>query len=201
MAARWVYTYVAPGTKSYEWNLIAEIDNDADEGDQCASYFKGRKWGKGATWVVCFEAQDLYDGPDGGPLYGTEIDYMGARGRVTTGAGVLCVVGRSSTSPLRDPADKGIAHLDAYFRLIPYFYDAGYVKLNYLLRAEIKCERAIVSMQGGDCIQFSDDPAVAVHCFDPATGITGYWFRERRFCLWGVNNSTGQVFNNWQSPV
>lgn len=196
--ARWIYTYVPPGSKGYEWNLIAELDNDSDEGNNAPAYFKARKYAKGPTWALCVEVQDFYPGTDGGPCFGAEIDYMGTRGRITTGAGVLCVVGRSSESPLRDPADKGVAHLDAFFRLVPYFYDAGFVKLNYLIRSEIKCEVAILSMQGGDCIKFSDDPAVPVHRFDPQTGFIGYFTGPK--CIWGVHAVTGQVVQNWTPP-
>jgi len=188
---RWVYTYVPPGCKSYEWNLIAEVDNDASEGDVCASYIKARKWGRGATWPAVFEAQDMYEGADGGPLHAVEIDYMGPRGRRTTGAGVLCVFGRSALGPLRDPDDNGVSHLDTYFRLVPYYWDFGKTKIDYFIRAEVKCEKAIISMQGGDCIQFSDDPAVPVHRFDPQTGYVGYW--KGRLCVWGVHAVNGDV--------
>lgn len=198
-ATIYAYTYSPPGSISYEWNIVGEHDNDADEGDKAASYLKSRKWAKAATWPLCLESQDFYPGTDGGPLYTLEIDYMGARDRATTGAAVLCVVGRSGLSPLRDPADKGVAHLDTYFRLVPYFYDAGFVKLNYLIRSEIKCEIAILSMQGGDCIKFSDDPAVPVHRFDPQTGYVGYW--KDRLCVWGVHAVTGDVKSMWTPPV
>lgn len=187
----YAYTYAPPGSITYEWNIIGEIDNDSDDGDKCASYFKARKWGRGATWPAVFEAQDMYEGTDGGPLYVAELDYMGPRGRRTTGAGVLCVFGRSALGPLRDPDDNGVSHLDAYFRLVPYYWDFGKTKIDYFIRAEVKCEKAILSMQGGDCIQLSDDPAVPVHRFDVQTGYVGYW--KGRLCVWGVHAVNGDV--------
>lgn len=196
----WHLRTIVPSTcKSYEWNLVCEIDSYADEGDQCAGYIKARKWGKAPVWGQCVEAADHYRGTDGGPLYALEVDFMGARGRLTTGAAVLCVVGRASESATRNPLDTEVAHLDAFFRLVPYVPDWGHVKLNYLLRAEVKCEKAIVSMQGGDCVSYSDDPAVPVHRFDPQTGYIGYW--KGRLAVWAVHAVTGQVVQMREFPA
>lgn len=177
--------------ESYEWNVVKETHSYANTGDQCTGYDKFFKYGKAPGWVSVREAHDLYPGTDGGPLYVDEIDYMGAPGRLTTGAAVLCVIGRSATTAVRDPVDLREAHLDAFFRLVPYVPDWGFAKLNYLIRAEVKCEKAILSMQGGDRVKFSDDPAVAEHGFDPQTGFTGYW--KGRLLVWGVHNVTGEV--------
>lgn len=189
-----IETRVAPGALTYEWNLGRLLENRADAGENCAGYGKAYKYGKGASWVDCREAHDLYSGTDGGPLFVDELDYMGARDRKTSGAAVLCVVGRASETPHRDPNDHSVAHLPAFFRLVPYYPDAGYVKLDYFVRAEMQCEEAIVSMQGGDAIRFSDDPAVPELCFDNATGIHGLWFRKRRFCVRGTQVQTGEEF-------
>lgn len=192
------HTTIPPGCASFEWNIVAETDNRSDEGEHTGATIAARKWAKSPQWAVQIIAADFYPGTDGGPLYGPEIDYMGARGRLTTGAGVLCVVGRATDSVGRDPADKGVAHLDAFFRLVPYVPDWGYVKLNYLIRSEIKCEKAILSMQGGDCIQFSDDQAVPVLRFDPATGICGWW--KGRLCVQGVHAVTGAQYSMQTFP-
>ena len=198
-ATIYAYTYSPPGSVTYDWNIVGEHDNDAYEGDKASAYLKARKWAKAATWPLCLEAHDLYPGTDGGPLYTLELDYMGARDRKTTGAAVLCVIGRSGLTPLRDPADMGVAHLDAYFRLVPYYYDFGKVKLDHFIRAEVKCAQAIISMQGGDRIRLSDDPAVGEFGFDPQTGNTGFW--RGRLLLWGFNNSTGEQFSMREFPL
>ncbi len=96
------------------------------------------------------------------------------------------------------PLERGVAHLDAYFRLVPYFYDAGYAKIDHFIRSEVKCEEAIISMQGGDRIRLSDDPVVAEFGFHTDSGITGFWRGD--FCVWGVHNVTGQVYSMWQFP-
>lgn len=183
-----LYTKIVPGTESYEWNFTRRIDNHSDTGDQVAGYGKGHKRARGQTWVDVREGMDFYPGIDSGPMYVDEIDYFGPRGRLTTGAASLCVVGRATDSPHRDPNDNGIAHLDAWFRLVPYYYDYGKVKLNHFIRAEMKCEKSIVSMQGGDRIQFSDDSAVPLAGFDPATGFFGLW--RGRHCVAGIHVTT-----------
>lgn len=196
------HTIVVPGTRVYEWNVTARLDNYADDGDQCASYFQGWKHAAGNTFTVVFEGQDFHEGvADSGPLLPVEVDFMGARGRRTRGCGLLLVVGRSGPTPERDPNDKGVAHLPYFARLVPFDPDRGYVKVDGFIRMEMVSEEAIISMQGGDAIRLSDDPAVAEFGFDVATGITGLWFRKRRFCLRGWNNTTGQEYVNWQSPV
>lgn len=199
LACLWhFHTVVKPGTTAYEWNVVQELDNHSDTGDQCAGYKRAHKWGAGQTWVDVREAQDMHEGPgseNSGPLYVEEMDYMGARGRMTRGAASLCVVGRSSVSPFRDPADKGVAHLDTWFRLVPFFYDFGYVKLDHFIRSEMKCEKSFMSMQGGDCIQFSDDPAVPTLGFDVQTGWVGWWktINGQRMLVWGFHALTGDT--------
>lgn len=199
--AAWaIETKVPWGAATYEWNFVRLIENHADTGENCAGYGKAYKFGKGATWVDVREAHDLYPGTDGNDVFVDELDYMGARNRKTTGAAVLCVIGRASETPHRDPNDNDIAHLPCWFRLIPYYYDWGKVKIDYFLRSEVKCEEAIISMQGGDAIRWSDDRAVPETCFDNATGIWGLWHRQRRFCVWGVQVQTGQQFTMQQFP-
>jgi hypothetical protein len=198
--AAWaIETIVPPGAKSFEWNFVRLLDNRADEGENCAGYGKALKRGKATTWVDCREAHDLYPGTDGGGLYVDELDYMGARDRFTTGSAVHCVIGRASETPLRDPNDNSVAHLDTFFRLLPYVPDWGKVKINYFLRSEIKCEQAFLAMQGDDRVQFSNDTAVAKLGFDIATGITGFW--KGRLCVWGFQNVTGEIFSMRHFPL
>jgi hypothetical protein len=186
------YTKILPGTDSFEWNVHGEIDNGSDGGEPCASYWRANKRANGNTFVTCFEGHDFDERalpPDvaRARLIPVEIDLMGARGRVTEGEGIRCVIGRSSDSPLRDPNDHGVSHLQAFFRLVRYVPDWGYALVDSFLRAEIKTEYGIVSMQSGDCVRFSDDPAIPVACFEPATGILGLWIREQKLCVIGIN--------------
>lgn len=197
------YTKVVQGTKSFMWNCFRMVDNWASEGDQCAGYGKMYKHAKGQSWVDCREGQDLYEGPgteDSGPLFVDELDFMGARGRKTRGAMQLWVIGRSSLVPWRDPADRGVAHLPYLAYIVPYTPDWGFVKFDGAIHSTIKSERGLISMQGGDCIRMSQDDNVGVWCFEPATGITGLWLRERKFCIVGWNNTTGQEYKMQEFP-
>lgn len=201
---KWLFkTIIRKGVLTYEFTLGRMLENYSDDPntENCAGYVKAHKYGKAHTFGEVDEAQDYDEGPDvvdSGALIGREIDLMGARGRKTRGAGLLCVVGRSGKTPLRDPNDKGVAHLPAFLQLLQYYHDIGYVKCDNFARSYIKTERGAYEMVGGDCLKMSDDPAVAVLCFEPATGITGLWLREQKICIVGVNNSPPYAFYHGQ---
>lgn len=202
---KWLFkTIVRKGVRTYEFNLGRMVENHSDDYDidVCAGYMKAHKYGKGNTFGECDEGQDYDEGPgvvDSGPLIVREIDFMGARGRKTRGAALLLVVGRSGRSPHRDPNDKGVASLPVPVRMLPYYPDWGYVKVDGMIRSEIPTENGIVQMQGGDCIKYSDDPAVPVHRFDPQTGFCGWW--KGRLCVHGVHAVTGEVVSMRTFPA
>lgn len=189
-AASYALTYVEKGAQSYEWNLVGALDNNADTGENCAAYLKAHKRGAGATWGLCIEAHDHYPNEQSAGLWGLEIDLMGAPNRRTWGAGLQAVIGKAAGS---DAA--ATAHLDSFIKMVAFPPDREKVKIDHMIRSDVRCEDGIVSMQGGDYIKFSDDPQVPVMGFDNATGWIGLWKRidGKRVLLWGVHALTGDM--------
>lgn len=202
---KWLFkTIVRKGVRTYEFGtgFLLVNHSDAPDTDSSARYGKSDKEGAANTFGDVDEAQDYHEGPDvhdSGALIPREIDWMGARGRRTRGAGLYLVAGRSGRTPLRDPADKGVAHLPSFIQLYTYYHDLGFVKVDNMIRSYMKTERGIVEMVGGDCVRFSEDPAVAVLCFEPATGILGLWHREEKFCDAGIQQTT-KMFKSGHFP-
>jgi len=201
--ARFIYSVVPQGSISFQWALFVQQLNFSDAGENAPVYVKGYKHARAAGWGAVIEAQDYYPGIDGQNLFGIELDYMGSRGRNTTGAGLFIVLGRSSKTPIRDPTDVAVSTLDMAMLVAPYVPDWGFVRLNYGVRFAIDCDVACLSMQGGSAVKFSDDPNVPVHRFDPPTGFIGYWrgTGAGRVCVWCTHALDGtNVRTNWTVP-
>lgn len=57
-ANRWVKTIVGPDVTNFEWNLVGILENNAKEGENCASYFQAQARNTGSTWAGVFEVGD-----------------------------------------------------------------------------------------------------------------------------------------------
>lgn len=53
-----VDTHVGPAAQSYEWGLMARMNNNATAGENCASYAQANKLASGKTWAFVSEVCD-----------------------------------------------------------------------------------------------------------------------------------------------
>lgn len=91
------YTFkTTTGTEqtSFEWNVLALLDNYADAGENCARYAKSVRYGKGGTWGDCIEVQD--ETTNAGPVVGLEVDMFVQGPDTGSRVGIDIVVGDSS---------------------------------------------------------------------------------------------------------
>ena len=64
-------------SEAYEWNLLAELVNYANLGQNCAFYSRAQKFADGSTWAATFEVrQDTLEATQVGSLLGIEVDVV-----------------------------------------------------------------------------------------------------------------------------
>lgn len=84
------YTTVSAGTTSFEWSLLARLDNNgtqADASQNVAAYFQARKLSTGSTWGAVTELYDVTANPATGSV--TDEHDMTATGTDNNNARVL----------------------------------------------------------------------------------------------------------------
>jgi hypothetical protein len=67
------YTKAGPNQQNFEWNILAELHNYSNHGENTGAYIKGYKFGKGATWGACIEASEEAV-TSSGSIVGLEVD-------------------------------------------------------------------------------------------------------------------------------
>lgn len=91
--ATFIRTDAYTPTKNFEWNLIGQLNNYADTGENCASYFQANKKGNGHTWGQVVEICDSTTTPTG--TIAQEVDCWVTGPDTGTRRGVDVLVGDS----------------------------------------------------------------------------------------------------------
>lgn len=115
------YTVVGPKVKNFVYGNLNVLDNQAEEGENCAGYDKAIKNGKGPTWGRCVEVQDKNGHP--GAMIGQETDVFSAGpandpdkgdqdcdGKVRVGLDTLVGDEKFKTDGMRSDAQASIGH-------------------------------------------------------------------------------------------
>jgi hypothetical protein len=189
-----VRTDVQLGNESYEWNLVARLYNQSDRGQNTAFTAQAYKHGAGSTWGVVVEAHD-YTGQ--GFLIGQEIDLLANGPANNSRLGLTILVGKSDPALPAPVVDAGITIAPFNFQSSQQDTTAGSVR--YGLDIRTHCQAACIRVGSGERIALSDDPVVGALSFDPLTGFAGF-IRANRFCVWCVQQATGEVWTMRQLP-
>ena len=173
------HAVVNPGSNVWGWCHINRIDVYETVGEHVAGYDKAYRWGSAPVWGRCIEVTD-WNG--NGPAWGLEVDVVSTGNHpsaIRRGVGV--VLGRT-------PNEAAVVRFHAAYDIVPHQWDSQSVFCETAYNISVPCRYAL-SMPGGAGIKLSEDPAVPVYRFDPATGYVGLW--KDRLCVQGVHAVTG----------
>ena len=184
-----VRTDISPGNTSFEWNLVARLVNAASAGENTAFTAQAYKLGIGPTWAGVFEADDS---AASGQLYGIEVDAFANGPANGQRQGIMIVVGKRMPAGVAPVIDYGLI-------ITPNLYDDSQGTVDVGVDVRTHCQTACVRVRADERIELSPDPVVGALIFDSKTGFAGF-IRRDRFCIWCVQQATGQVLNMTQLP-
>lgn len=107
--ASFIRTDAYTPTKNFEWNLLGQLNNHSNSGENCASYFQANKHSNGHTWAQVVEICDLTNNPTA--TVAQEVDCWVTGPDTGTRRGIDVVVGDSKMIRQGVPSDASEASI------------------------------------------------------------------------------------------